>query len=847
MDLQKEIILQFERNPQLRVLFFFDASQSYENELHNWPGTDIISIKVEGHLFTLKHRLETELRNKKVFLYFSHPEPTDEQLEDFALVDVLVANKQLHVDPVMALIEELNLPPIAKSSIDKYFNSELRHRNRRDYLASVLTPMAFTESALRRGLLCYHLSLKKISDFNVIAAQVFILALTPSEFDATLERLRKLDLIELLNKILIDIFGDSFKEVSIAGIKELASRLKYNLLLATIPATVSEDIYSKLKEENSMRIGRLMSLFHDWSADNATKGKLIPVLEQLGAGIKEEKLIAWYGVTQSFGFYTPALKKRVLEECVQNVEQQPTKVKQTVKSWVENPEDQDGVTSIIQYLWNAASLFEILNDYKSFIFDSLSEYVSRYEKELFKVDMHYRKAEVAFQQTLVDNVEISLEKSIKDLRDCYEKEFVTPINNEWMRCLKAFDFKLNSTTYSKQYNFYKDKIASKQQRTAVIISDAFRYEAARELAENLSKDSKNSAQVSIMLASIPSITMLGMANLLPNKGIAIQEKGFAINGISTEGTVNRTKILQATNPKSQAIDFEELKSLDVEKGREFIKQVETLYIYHNKIDARGEKIKTEKSVFEAVKETMDDLMVMVRKLNSWNVYRIIITADHGFLLSMRDLPETMKEDLPSLENDFLISNRVVMAEQIKGAAYQFQLSDTTNISNSIQIGLPKSINRYRRQGSGIQYVHGGASLQELVVPVIEYSRMREDSSEKVKIRLMKFDERISSGYLKLNMLQVEPIGTGLKEIDVVVGLYTEQDDLVSNEIRILFNSTATNPMERNTESVLTLSSKGSKLSQCILKAFDMEDEQRLNPLFNQRIMIQSLIQRDEFI
>ncbi len=846
MDLKEKVLEQFERNPQLRVLFFFDGNQSAADELDSWLGADIVTIKVEGQYFTLKHRLETELKNKKVFLYFSEQEPTDQQLETFPLVDLLVANKQLYIDPVMTLIEEFRLSPTVRNSIEKY-HTELRHKNRRDFLASVLTPMSFTESALRRGLLCYHLNLKKISDYNLIAAQVFILALTPSEFETTLDKLRKLDLADLLNKILIDIFGDSFKELSLSGIKELASRLKYNLLMATIPAPVSEDQYSKLKEDNSIRVSRLMSLFHDWSADSTAKPKLLLVLDQLGAGIKEEKLISWYGVGQTFGFYTPSLKKRVLEECVQTVEMQPGKVKQTIKAWAEAPEEQDGMSPAIQYVWNAASLFEILADYKSFIFDSLSEYISRYERELYKIDMHYRKAEVAFQQALINNVEINLEKSIKALRDCYEKEFITPLNNEWMRCLKSFDFKLNSTTYSKQYNFYKDKVASKQQRTAVIISDAFRYEVARELAENLTKDSKNSAQVSIMLASIPSVTALGMANLLPNKEIQIVEKGFAINGISTESKLNRTKILQAVNPRSQAIDHNELISLDVENGREFIKQIDTLYIYHNKIDARGDEKKTERAVFEAAKEALDDLQIMVRKLNSWNVYRILITADHGFLASLRDVPETMKEDFPVVENEFMIRNRVIVGDLVKGASYQCLLSDTTNIKSDLQVGLPKSINRYRRQGAGVQYVHGGASLQELIVPVIEYSRMREDSSEKVKIRLMKFDERIASGYLKLNVLQLEPVNTGLKEMEAVVGLYSEQDELVSNEYKTLFNSTATNPLERNTEMVLTLSSKGTKLSQCILKGYDVDDEQRLNPLFNQRIMIQSLIQRDEFI
>ncbi|MEX2231636.1 MAG: BREX-1 system phosphatase PglZ type A [Cyclobacteriaceae bacterium] len=845
MDLQKEVQQQFERYPDLRVLFFFDGSQSFQLELTTWSDKEIILIKVEGQFFTLKYRLETELRNKKVFLYFPEQEPNEKNLESFALADVLVANKQLHVDPVMAFIEEFSLPVAMRSIIEKYYQTDLRLKNRKDYLSSGLTPNSFSESWLKRGLLCYHLNLKRISDYNIITAQVFILALTPSEFEAALDKLRKLDLIDFLNKILIDVFGDSFKELNLSAIKELANKLKYNLILATIPNVVAEDQYGKLKDDNPIRLSRLTSLINDWNADVNAKPHLIPVLEQLASGIKEEKLINWYGTEKTFGYYTPALKKRVLEECVHEYETQPGKVKQSIKKWFDNPEEQNGFQPLIEYIWHAASMIEILNNYRNFIFDSLSEYIRRYEHELYKVDLHYRKAVFAFGQALKNNIEISLDKSYSALHDCYEKEFISPLNNEWMKCLKSFDFKLNTTTYNKQYNFYKDKIASRQ-RTAVIISDAFRYEAARELLDTLSKDSKNSVQAGVMLASIPSVTSLGMSNLLPNKGITITDKGFTIDGISTEGTINRTKILQSVNPKSQGIDYNDLVRLDVDKGREYIKQFETIYVYHNKIDARGEKQQTEKYVFDAVKETIDDLMVMIRKLSSWNVYRILITADHGFLLSIRDLPETMKEEIPSVENEFLLSNRSVVAGEIKGGAYQFEIADTSNIKQSFKVALPRSINRYRRPGCGVQYVHGGASLQELLVPVIEYSRMREDTTEKVKIRLIKFDERISSGYLKLTVLQMEPIGKGLKEMEVSMGLYSETEELASNESRLVFNSTSNIASERSTELVLTLSSKGSVLTQCMLKAFDVEDDQRLNPLFSQRIMIQSLIQRDEF-
>lgn len=844
MNLGEQVIQQFDRNPHLRVLFFFDANKSFIEELDSWQ--DIHTIKVEGHYFSLKYRLETELRDKKVFLYFPQPEPNDLELEDFPLVDVLMANKQLYIDPVMTLVEDFQLPSSARAPIEKYY-TELKHKNRRDFLANVLTPMAFSESALRRGLLCYHLNLKKICDYNLIAAQVFVLAMTPTEFETVLERLKRLDLIELLNKILIDIFGDSFKELTLSGMKDLTSRLKYNLLLSGVSKPIADDQYGKLKEENPIRVSRLMSLFHDWESEASMKDKLLPVFDELGAAIREEKLITWYGVSQPFGFYTNTLKSKVVEECISLLESKPSLVKQAIKPWVDTLSQQNGIAQAIQYIWSAASLYEIVNDYKSFVFDSLSEYISRYEREFYLADLHYRKAETAFYQSMVMNIDIDLEKSVKALRECYEKEFITPLNNEWMRCLKAFGFKLNSTTYNKQYNFYKDKVASKQQRTAVIISDAFRYEAARELSEILTKDSKNSAPVGIMLASIPSVTMLGMANLLPNKGISIGDKGFTVNGIGTEGTPNRTKILQSFNPKSLAIDFEELRTYDSEKGRELMKSLDTVYIYHNKIDAKGDDRRTEKAVFDAVAETLNDLGIMIRKLNNWNVYRILITADHGFLASMREIPETMKEDVPAFEREFMIRNRAIVGEGLKGASYECALSDTTNIKTDLRVALPKSINRYRRPGSGVQYVHGGASLQELIVPVIEYSRMREDSSQRVRVRLMKYDERISSGYMKANILQVEPIATGLKELEMIVGLYSDQDDLVSNEAHTLLNSTSKNPLERTKELTLTLTAKGTHLSHCVLKGYDVDDEQKLNPLFSQRILIQSLIQRDEFI
>ncbi|WP_145453461.1 hypothetical protein, partial [Staphylococcus epidermidis] len=42
--------------------------------------------------------------------------------------------------------------------------------------------------------------------------------------------------------------------------------------------------------------------------------------------------------------------------------------------------------------------------------------------------------------------------------------------------------------------------------------------------------------------------------------------------------------------------------------------------------------------------------------------------------------------------------------------------------------IPKGIHRFAIQGAGANYVHGGAMLQEIVVPVITFKNDRSKSS-----------------------------------------------------------------------------------------------------------------------
>ena len=102
-------------------------------------------------------------------------------------------------------------------------------------------------------------------------------------------------------------------------------------------------------------------------------------------------------------------------------------------------------------------------------------------------------------------------------------------------------------------------------------------------------------------------------------------------------------------------------------------------------------------------------------------------------------------------------------------------------------------------------MHGGGSLQELVVPVIESSRKIEEVTQKVKpILVKKGDLRIVSSILRVHLLQEKKVSRWEKEVILSVGLYKDLK-LVSNEATVTMDSTADAPSERTRRVELTLS------------------------------------------
>src|SRR4029079_8962606 len=138
-----------------------------------------------------------------------------------------------------------------------------------------------------------------------------------------------------------------------------------------------------------------------------------------------------------------------------------------------------------------------------------------------------------------------------------------------------------------QHRFYDRNVRpwleeGENRRAFVIISDAFRYEAAQELTTELNGKYRFEATLSSQLGVLPSYTALGMASLLPHKTLAYKGKDVLVDGKSSIAS-ERDSILQAVG--GLACKSEDLMSKKKDEGREFVKDKRVVYIYHNTVDS----------------------------------------------------------------------------------------------------------------------------------------------------------------------------------------------------------------------------------------------------------------------
>ncbi len=839
----------FEKYPELKILFLFDQNKEHLEELSNWNEKDIILIKADKGLFYLKYQLENELSNKNVLLYFEYDEPQGTERKKFVLLDLLKANKILLIDDVEDFMMQYNLKPYHRDRVNKYIKF-LKQKKIQKTLSKILKADSFDdETILKKGLICHLLELNTIEDETIILAKLFTTLLQKNKgLFSVLDRIKDIDGESYLCKLFDEYFDIEIAQLKERDISLAIKKAKYNLILQNYSEPHPNDTYSRLKINKPAKLNRLNSFINDWFKDEELSIEIENVFNELASDVDESTILKNYGIDGDFGFYTVSLSLNIIQILVELIEFQPDKSINILTQIGNNISSSNiKLKDLIEFLLRAANVFKILNSMSSYIFDKPINYLEEYTNKFESIDFNFRKAALINTKLKKYNLpgDLQIEKVSTRLNKKYE-DYLKDLNTEWLKCLYDHEFEFFKIPVVKQFEFYKNYISKSDQKIAVIISDGLRYECAKELLSVLHSDPKHQAEISYMLSSLPSNTRMGMSSLLPHSELQLKGEFIFINNISTEGLENREKILQIAENDSKIISFDKLLQLTQDEARELFKS-KIVYIYQNVIDAVGDDRKTENRTFEEVERAIKELASMIKKIHSsFNVSKIFITADHGFLYNVSDLPESMYETLPDNKNAIWNHNRFsILKKEIKTDSYIFDLSKAANVKNDFKITIPKAVNRYKRQGHGVHYVHGGASLQEMIVPLIESSRKREEVTEKVTFKLLGKDFKVVSGAIKVKLIQDKPVSSDYKPIIISCALYKDTDELVSNEIDLTLDSTSDLPTERVKEIILNLNVKYGSESFYNLKIFDKQkDPNKLNPIVNEKVINQTLIQPD---
>jgi len=388
-----------------------------------------------------------------------------------------------------------------------------------------------------------------------------------------------------------------------------------------------------------------------------------------------------------------------------------------------------------------------------------------------------------------------------------------------------------------QYNFFDEKIKpilkkSDRKRIFVIVSDAFRYEAGKEITDRINGKYRLKADIEPMLGILPGFTALGMASLLPYKSLSFKDDSvnLLLDGQPSGSFDQRAAILK--NYHGTAIKASDLSAMSKDKGREFVKPHRVLYIYHDQIDAVGDKAVSEDKTFEAVRTAIDELTALVGFIiNNLNGTRIIITADHGFIYQEKDLAQLDKSIL-EIEPKSAVKKhkRFILGKNFGKSDKVFAGStkQTSNTEEDMKFWLPKGTNRFNFVG-GAKFFHGGAMLQEIAIPIVTVSEMKGIHKEKsqvgiVGVSLLGSVKKIVTNIPRFEFIQTDAVSQRMKSRTLKISL-RDGNEIISSEETITFDSSSSSMDERKKVAKLPLKSgKFDNKTEYSLVLRNAEDE-----------------------
>ena len=770
-----------------RLVFWYDPSGEWKKSFENFEHDGVEKIVVGDNEFAPKVRILGEAAGKDRFLlYCNFARPQD---SDNWLLDLLLQGHEFRADRASLAVQEVGLPyefrELAEEHVD-FFRDSKRLQALKELLVTD------DEAA--------DIRLKMMS----------VLAKTPIELEALL--------LDLQNRTSDDDMFDPVTEMfSSYGLlepfwREVGRLFGYNAAAPTLIDFVTRIFReaNPLDREVALQAHSRVFLqrwkdsqahnhsFRKWSARLEGDFHVASRLDASGDGCQ-------LGDADAFEIFDKFVIHRLCKgfEAHQGAEKLMGLIQERRQSFWYSAHEH-GYQAIAQ----AVELRELLTRAEIAI-DSINSGIERYQASWWKIDRAYRR--FSFHARKYGQVNV-MEPLIEWVGKIYVNNFLSPLGDRWSDQVRRME-SWTCDAIPKQKMFFEEFVRpylNKGQKVFVIVSDALRYEAAADFAERMKSENRFTTELGAMFGCLPSYTQLGMASLLPGQTWLLDPVScqVSLDGRSCTGTESRNEILKrALDGKGIAIQAEQFLEMNTKtEGRALMKEHDVIYIFHNVIDKVGDSPTTEAKTTEAVEQAFDELVQIVKKVANVNGNNMLLTADHGFIFQQEPLDKGDSTALPEAAEWTNRNRRFAIGRCITE-------SSATKVFDASQLGLPGdwscafpvSLGRFPLQGSGKRYVHGGFSLQEIVIPVVHINKSRADDTGRVSVEIIRVPSKITTGQVALSLYQENAVTAKLLPRTLKIGIYASDGQAISEIKALTFDSKDEEARKREMNVALVLS------------------------------------------
>lgn len=760
-----------------RYVFWYDEGGSMQSIADGMQSDDVKVIYLEGNPFTVKyHIIEDEPQPAKGYVIYSQqPEPAD---EDNWLLDFQVEGTVFSADMASMYAAECGIPMELKSEVvDKH--------------------LAFFKTKDNRNKLKAHLKESMTSD-EIVDQMLAVVCRTEPKYDALTFSLER-ELLQGRTSMNANLEAYNLTDAYWRKVKNAFGYSGAHNIKDLLIVLFRNDM--ERHEKGNQLTNETLIFMRDWRDSRLHEPSYREWAEKLEEELDVESALEEKPLKELVGIETfPCVDKIIVHYLRQSVLNDSITV-EDMESIVEEREQKlffDTAAHTLYALLEARRLFaDIAIKMGSLAINTSKEGFDQYHQSLYTIDLNYRHY---FREA--KNAEFPY--VLKDITERVEKEYtnkyLSELARKWQPIVDGMEkWHIDNVMSQRSFFYYFVRpFIEKGNKVFVIISDALRYETMTELADRVSKIGRMNVDMKApMLSMLPSYTQLGMAALLPQQKLSYDkhaDEAFA-DGHSTKGSDARQAVLSVTVPRSKVIKAEDF--LQIAAPKTYFKDYDLFYIYSNKIDKVGDSKDTEKGVFNATEEELDNIEKIIEKVRNGNGSNVLVTSDHGYIYQNEELNESDFNSFKPMGDIISDSRRFVIGHDlVQGDAVKTWNSEDVGLQPGWQIQTAKGINRIRKQGSGSRFVHGGTMLQEVTVPVLHVNITKKQGISEVTVDILNRRSRITTSSQVISFYQNEPVTDKVKGVTLRMGFYDSKGTLLSDEVIMNFNSTSEDSTDR---------------------------------------------------